>query len=62
MMTNPILSKWVLACVTTVTPVEVKTEIWSDHKHLSGCHVESTIRSFDYPNQQCFCVERQDDT
>ena len=61
MTMTPILYKWVLACVTTITPVEVQTEIWSEHKYISHCHVAGTERSFDYPKQQCFCVERQDD-
>ena len=32
-------------------------EIWSTHKYLSACHVALTERGFDYPDQQCFCVD-----
>jgi hypothetical protein len=41
----------------TLTPVEIHLEIWSTHKYLSACHVALTERGFDYPDQQCFCVD-----
>jgi len=27
---------------------------------MSGCHVAMTERGFDYPKQQCFCVDVRD--
>lgn len=50
----------VLACLGAFTPVEIHLEIWSTHKYLSACHVALTERGFDYPNQQCFCVDVRD--
>jgi len=47
----------VLACMGTLTPAEIHLEIWSTHKYLSACHVALTERGFDYPDQQCFCVD-----
>ena len=58
---NPIVYKWVLACTGTITYSEVNLEIYSEHKYMSHCHVAHTERGFDYTDQQCFCVERQDD-
>jgi hypothetical protein len=29
---------------------------------MSHCHVAHTERGFSYPKQQCFCVEKKDDT
>ena len=46
----------VLACMGTLTPVEIHLEIWSSHEYLSACHVALTERGFDYPKQQCFCA------
>ena len=50
----------VLACMGTLTPVEIHLEIWSSHEYLSACHVASTERGFDYPKQQCFCIDVRD--
>ena len=60
-MTNPIIYKWVLACIGTITPSEVQLEIYSEHQYMSHCHVGNTERGFKYPQQQCFCIERKDD-
>lgn len=57
-MTNTL---WVLACLGTINTHTVELEVWSGHKWLSQCHVETTVRGFDHPEQQCFCVERKDD-
>ena len=32
----------------------------STHDTIAGCHVEHTVRGFDYSDQQCFCIERKD--
>ena len=50
----------VLACLGAFAPGERLLEIWSTHKYLSACHVALTERGFDYPNQQCFCVDVRD--
>jgi len=52
-----VIGGMVLACMGTLTPVEIHLEIWSTHKYLSACHVALTERGFDYPDQQCFCVD-----
>ena len=57
-MTNTL---WVLACLGTITTHTVELEVWSGHQWISQCHVESTVRGFDHPEQQCFCIEREDD-
>ena len=49
---------WVLACLGTINTHTVELEEWSEHKWLSQCHVETTVRGFDHPEQQCFCIER----
>ena len=51
----------VLACLGTINAYTVELEVWSGHAWMSQCHYESTIRSFEYPQQQCFCIERSDD-
>ena len=51
----------VLACLGTINTYTVELEVWSGHMWMSQCHYESTIRRFEYPEQQCFCVERSDD-
>lgn len=45
----------------TITPSEVQLEIYSEHQYMSHCHVATTERGFEHENQQCFCIERQDD-
>ena len=55
-----VIGGMVLACMGTLTPVEIHLEIWSTHKYLSACHVALTERGFDYPDQQCFCVDVRD--
>lgn len=57
---NEIISGMVLACMGTLTPVEIHLKIWSSHEYLSACHVALTERGFDYPDQQCFCVDVRD--
>lgn len=54
------MNSWlvVLACLGTFEGDKVELEIWSGHKYISQCHVESTIRGFDNPEQQCFCIEK----
>jgi hypothetical protein len=59
-MTNPIVYKWVLACMGTITPLEVQLEVYTEHPYMSHCHVGITTRGFEYPQQQCFCIERRD--
>ena len=57
-MTNTL---WVLACLGTINTHTVELEVWSGHEWISQCHVASTIRAFDYPKQQCFCIEERND-
>ena len=51
------IGELVLACLGTLTHAEIHLEIWSSHEYLSACHVALTERGFDYPTQQCFCVD-----
>jgi len=62
MMINTVLTDiWILACLGTIHTNTVELEVWSGHKWISQCHVESTVRGFEYPDQQCFCIERKND-
>ena len=45
----------------TMYPEIVELEVDSDHQYLSHCHVATTERGFNNPQQQCFCIERKDD-
>ncbi len=56
-MTNAL---WVLACLGTMTAENIYLEVWTTHDTIAGCHVENTMRGFDYSDQQCFCIERKD--
>ena len=51
----------ILACLGTINTHTVELEVWSGHEWISQCHVESTVRGFNHPEQQCFCIERKDD-
>ena len=51
----------ILACLGTINTNTVELDVWSGHEWMSQCHMASTVRSFDYPQQQCFCIERSDD-
>jgi len=44
----------------TITPLEVQLEVYTEHPYMSHCHVGITTRGFEYPQQQCFCIERRD--
>ena len=50
----------ILACLGTINTNTVELDVWSGYEWTSQCHVASTVRSFDYPQQQCFCIERSD--
>jgi len=49
-------TSWLLACVTSVLPMEVHLEIKDERDYMSHCHVAMTEREFEHDDEQCYCI------
>ena len=55
-------TSWLLACVTSILPMEVHLEIQTEQDYMSQCHVAMTERSFEHDDEQCYCISIDSDT
>ena len=43
--------------MVSFNPLQAETKIISVHDYLSQCHLNVTLHGFDYPEDDCFCVQ-----